>query len=145
MDTPIPDAPETVERFIERSIETEVVWALEGEESVAYAESNAQEGVAVLLFWSDRADAKRARKTRFKEYELVEIPLLEFIFRWLSGMADDEVLAGLNWSGRPEELEADPEQLQDDLLLAMDETMRAKYYDALQDALDPADPVEGAS
>lgn len=133
-------AAEARRRFITRAIEQEAVWFLENDEAAAYAESNEDEEGVVLLFWSDRADAKRARKTRFKEYEVAEISLLEFIFKWLSGMAEDEVLAGVNWTvGAPAGPELDPEQLQDDLLEAMGEEMCAAYYDALQSALDPAD------
>jgi len=134
------DPAESRQRFIARAIEQEVIWFLEQDESAAYAESSQDEEAVVLLFWSDRADAKRARKTQFKEYEVAEISLLEFIFKWLSGMAEDEVLVGANWTvGAPAGVELEAEQLQDDLLEAMGEEMRAAYYDALQSALDPAD------
>lgn len=129
--------------FIARVIENEAVWFLENDEGAAYVESSEDAEAVVLLFWSDRADAKRARKTGFKEYDVAEISLLEFLFKWLPGMAEDEVLAGVNWTGDPGGVELDPEQLQDDLLEAMGEEMRATYYDALQAALDPAlDPAE---
>lgn len=137
-------AEESRQRFIGRAIEQETVWFLENDEGAAYVESASDEDAVVLLFWSERADAKRARKTEFKEFEVAEISLLEFLFKWLSGMADDEVLAGVNWTGAPEELELDPEKLQDDLLEAMGEEMCATYYDALHAALDPAlDPLVG--
>jgi len=137
-----PAAGQVREGFISRVIQQEAVWFLENDEAAAYAESTSDEEAVVLLFWSERADAKRARKTRFKEYEVVEISLLEFIFKWLSGMSEDEVLAGVNWTGAPEGLELDPEQLQDDLLEAMGDEMRTAYYDALQAALDPAEPSD---
>jgi len=127
--------------FIAHAIEQETVWFLENDDGAAYVESASDEDAVVLLFWSQRADAKRARKTRFKEYEVVELSLLEFLFKWLPGMADDEVLIGVNWTGAPDELELDPEQLQDDLLEAMSEEMCATYYDALQEALDPGDDL----
>ncbi len=131
-------AEECRERFIARAIELETVWFLENDEGAAYVESGEDTEAVVLLFWSERADAKRARKTGFKECEVVELSLLEFLFKWLSGMAEDEVLVGVNWTGAPKELELDAEQLQDDLLEAMGEEMSAAYYDALQAALDPA-------
>jgi len=132
------------QRFMARVIEQEAVWFLENDEGAAFVEAAEDAEAVVLLFWSDRADAKRARKTGFKEYEVAEISLLEFLFKWLPGMAEDEVLAGVNWTvGAPAGLELDSEQLQDDLLEAMGEEMRATYYDALQAALDPAlDPAE---
>lgn len=143
------DANANRERFIARAIEQETVWFLEHDESAAYADSNEDEEAVVLLFWSDRAYAKRARKTEFKEFEVAEISLFEFIFKWLSGMADDEVLVGVNWTGDLIGLELDPEQLQDDLLEAMGEEMSATYYDALLAVLDPSldpapDPTEKA-
>lgn len=120
------------DEFIARLIETEVVFALELEESIASVESGEFDGEVVLLFWSDRADAKRARKTAFKEYEVIEISLFEFIFKWLSGMDEDEVLVGVNRVGALTGAECDPEQLQEDLLQAMDVEKRTGYYDALQ-------------
>ncbi len=137
---PAAASAESRQRFIARAIEQEVVWFLESDEAAAYVESATEEDEIVLLFWSDRADAKRARKTQFKEYEVAEVSLLEFTFKWLPGMAEDEVLAGVNWTvGNPAGPELDPEQLQDDLLEAMGEEMCAAYYDALQSALDPAE------
>lgn len=142
-------ADDSLQRFIARAIEQEAVWFLENDEGAAYVDSARDEEAVVLLFWSERADAKRARKTEFKEFEVAEIALLEFLFKWLSGMAEDEVLVGVNWTGAPEELELDPEHLQDELLEAMGDEMRETYYDALQAALDPTlepslDPAEQA-
>ena len=133
------DAQTDLQRFVARSIESEVVWVLEREDSTAYVDSNEDDDAIVLLFWSERAHAKRARKTVFKDYEVAEISLFEFVFKWLSGMAEDEVLAGVNWAGDLTGLELDPEQLQDDLLQTMDERMRTEYFDALQLELDAGD------
>ena len=129
------DAQANHERFIARAIDSEAVWVLEHEESIAYVDAGGDDEVA-LLFWSERAHAKRARKVMFKEYEVVELSLFEFVFKWLSGMADDEVLAGVIWTDDLTGLEVDPEQLQDDILKAMDQEVRDRYFDALQLALE---------
>ena len=73
------------ERFVARAVEAEVVWYLKsGTGAEASCPSNDDERRDVLMFWSDRAYASRARQSGFPEYEPAEIPL--FLFRSLSGM-----------------------------------------------------------
>ena len=67
-------------RFIERVIRAETVWALEGDDGFAWCESNDYEDRDVIVFWSDRAYAERARKSEFPEYVPVEISLFDFLF-----------------------------------------------------------------
>ena len=66
-------AEENHSRFIKRSIDHESVWGLKGPNGYGWCESNEYDDRDVLTFWSDRAYAKRARKSEFPEYELSEI------------------------------------------------------------------------
>lgn len=91
---------ENHDRFIRRIVESETVWTLSKDNSFAYAESNQNENPSdILLFWSDRAYAKRAKQNNYPEFEETAITLFNFLFRWLPGMAGEGVLAGTNWTG----------------------------------------------
>jgi hypothetical protein len=99
-------------RFIKRIIESEIVWALSNENGYAYAESNGDEDTPdVILFWSDKAYAKRAKQSNFPEFKETTITLFDFLYRWLPGMSGDGVLAGTNWTGDLVGLEYNPYEL----------------------------------
>ena len=103
---------ENHDRFIKRIVETEIVWALSNENGYAYAESNEDEDPPdVILFWSEKAYAKRAKLSNYPEYKETTITLFNFIFRWLPGMSGDGVLAGTNWTGDLVGLEFNPYKL----------------------------------
>src|SRR5688572_15034426 len=87
------------ERFVARVAEKEIVWGLASPRGFAVCPSNEDEERTVLMFWSDRAYASRVKQSAFAEYEPAEITLFDFLFRWLSGMEQDGVLAGTNFNG----------------------------------------------
>src|SRR4051794_16619526 len=87
------------ERFVQRAAEQEVVWGLASPKGFAVCPSNEDEQRTVLMFWSDRAHAMRVKQGNFPEYEPAEISLFDFLFRWLTGMQQDRVLAGTNFNG----------------------------------------------
>ncbi|MFC1706491.1 DUF2750 domain-containing protein [Planctomycetota bacterium] len=118
---------ENHERFVRRVVDDQTVWGLKGEGGWACCDSNDYEDVSVLLFWSDRAYAERARKAKFSEYEAGAISLFDFLFRWLPGMAGDDSLAGTNWTGDLVGLEYEPADLQQELKEALPETLLAEY------------------
>jgi hypothetical protein len=122
-------------RFIERVIRAETVWALRADDGFAWCKSNDHEDQAVIMFWSDRAYAERARKSEFPEYTLVEISLFDFLFRWLPGMAGDGVLAGANWAGQLIGVESDPDGLQDQITDQMPKDMIGRYIRTLKNAI----------
>ena len=91
---------ENHDRFIRRIVESETVWSLSNENGYAYAESNKGENPSdIILFWSDKAYAKRASQSNYPEYNETPITLFDFLFRWLPGMAGEGVCAGTNWTG----------------------------------------------
>jgi hypothetical protein len=123
------------ERFVSRVVESEVVWGLQAPTGLAVCPSNDQEERQVLMFWSDRGYASRAKQNHFPEYEPVEISLFDFLFRWLSGMLRDGVLAGTNWNGDLAGREIEPGQLRDQLLDAMGKDRVQRYSERLRVAL----------
>lgn len=129
------DCEADLQRFIRRVIDAETVHALKSDSGFAICESNEDEEQDVILFWSDRAYAERARKAEFPEYETAEISLFDFLFRWLSGMSGDGVLAGANWSGQLVGIESDPEELKEQITDQMPKEMLGDYIERLKKGL----------
>jgi hypothetical protein len=123
------------DRFVARVAGTEVVWGLESTDGLASCPSHEDEAREVILFWSDRADAARVKQTQFPEYDPIEVTLFDFLFRWLSGMQRDRVLAGPNWTGDLAGLETDPGDLRDQILTALGPDKAREYAQRLQNAL----------
>jgi hypothetical protein len=103
------------QRFIDRIIEKETVFYLANEEGVANSVSNDDEETVILMFWSDRAYASRAKQCFDEYFEEVEMDLFEFLYRWLPGMSGDGVLAGPNWNGFLVGREIDPFELREEI------------------------------
>jgi hypothetical protein len=93
------------------------VWALKSPTSGwAQCPSNEQEGIDILVFWSDRAYASRHRKEGWKDYAPTAIAFDEFIDRWIKGMHDDGVMVGPNWDANLWGLEVSPQEVAQRLL-----------------------------
>jgi len=101
-------------RFVSRVGQNEVVWGLKGTDGWAFAESNDNPNISIILFWSDEAYARRACSS-FPEKEPERIELFNFLYRWLPGMSGDGVLAGANWTGDLVGLESDPYELRSEI------------------------------
>lgn len=137
------DSQADSERFIKRVASSELVWYLTDGDGSASAESNEfateeDEPVAVLLFFSDEAYARRCQAAHFQDHEIESIPLFDFLFRWLPGMSGDGVLAGTNWSHDLVGLELDPfdlrEQVEAALSPAQSEEHARLYHQLTQGA-----------
>ena len=120
------------DRFISRVIESETVWYLTGENGAAVCESNDFENCDVILFFSDKAYAKRAKDQSFKEFEAQSTTLFDFLFRWLVGMDEDGIAAGTNWTGDLVGFEFDPQDLKDEIESAMGSEMLDSYIKELE-------------
>lgn len=129
-------------RFIAQVVEGEHVWGLSTEDGFLACESDEAEDRAVLPFWSDADDARTAQ-AELESSEVDSIELFDFLFRWLPGMEDDDVLAGTNWTAALEGKEVEPLNLQDEILDAMADDMRISYLDRL--AREVRDAAEDAS
>ncbi|MBU2708939.1 DUF2750 domain-containing protein [Zooshikella marina] len=115
------------ERFVSRVVSSEEVWYLSGENGAAICESYDFEDCDVIMFFSDKAYAKRAKEQSLNEYEVQSMSLFDFLFRWLVGMAEDGVAAGTNWTGDLVGLEFDPQDLKEEIEKAMDKEMLTIY------------------
>lgn len=123
---------ENHERFIKRIISTETVWYLSGINGTAMCESYDYEDLNVLLFWSDKAYAERAKKSEFNEYKVTSMSLFDFLFRWLRGMIKDGLIFGTNWTGDLVGLEFKPEDLKNEIEDNMGKEMIGKYIEDLK-------------
>lgn len=59
------------------------------------------DGHRALPFWSKSSRAERVagQVTAFAGFDVVAIPLDDWLTRWLPGLGRDDVLIGLNWAG----------------------------------------------
>ena len=118
---------ESHDRFIRRVIESEIVWYLNHPDGVANSCSNEDDETTILMFWSDQAYARRARKNGFEDYEEKSMDLFDFLFRWLSGMSSDGVLAGTNWTGDLIGVEINAYELRKEIESRMPEKIKQKH------------------
>jgi len=102
-------------RFVKRIIKSEAIWYLSHPDGVANSVSNDDEETTILLFWSDRSYASRAKKEAFFDYQEESIDLFDFLFRWLPGMSRDNALAGTNWTQDLIGVEKDPFKLREEI------------------------------
>jgi len=115
------------QRFIDRTVEDELVFYLANKDGVATSVSNEDDETVILLFWSDRAYASRAKKCFEENFDEMEIELFDFLYRWLPGMSGDEVLAGPNWNGDLVGREVDPFELREMIEEKLPSELAAKY------------------
>ena len=119
---------ENHDRFIRRIIESETIWALSNEDDYAYAKSNRDENPAdIILFWSDKAYAKRVKQSNYPEFKETTITLFDFLFRWLPGMSSEGVLAGTNWTGDLVGLECNSYELRLEIEAALSSEQKDRF------------------
>ena len=68
------------QRFLNRVVHKESVFYLSNRDGVANSVSYDDDETTILMFWSDRAYAKRANKTLTGEYSVIEMSLFEFMY-----------------------------------------------------------------
>ncbi|MDP3070111.1 MAG: DUF2750 domain-containing protein, partial [Opitutaceae bacterium] len=89
---------ESYDRFVDRVRHSGQAYGLRSPDGGwAVCPSHENEGVSVLVFWSDRAYAARHQKEDWSEYVPTAIALDEFIGAWLKGMHADGSMVGPNW------------------------------------------------
>jgi len=115
------------QRFIDRVVENETVYYLSSDDGVANSVSNDDEETVVLVFWSDRAYATRAKNIFEDDFAESEMTLFEFLYRWLPGMSGDGVLAGPNWNGDLVGKEIDPFELRTEIEESMTSELLENY------------------
>lgn len=93
---------EMADRFLDRVVDSGVVFWLTSASGAAQSESTRfvdadDTPLPVLLFFSDAAYARAVQGAHYTKYEVAQMPLFDFLYRWLPGMSGDGVAAGLNW------------------------------------------------
>lgn len=86
--------------FAREVVINQKVWTVRDEKGFI-APSNA-DNVRAMPFWStrNRIDNVIKNAPNYSHFEIHEISLGEFKERWLKGMQTDNLLVGVNWSGR---------------------------------------------
>lgn len=75
------------------------VWTLKDENGFPAPRNS--EGKRAMPFWSLRSRAERIIENvpAYQGFQAIGLPLEEWRTRWLPGLAKDDTLVGLNWSG----------------------------------------------
>jgi hypothetical protein len=140
------DSLADAERFVRRVIASETVWYLDTGDGAAWCESIdpsvSEETRPVLLFFSDRAYARRVQTRHFPECGVAATELFLFLYQWLHGMTGDGVLAGPNWTGDMIGLELKAYPLRATIEETMTEEHRRRCrqrYPALKGKADPGE------
>lgn len=102
--------------FIEGIKASGKVWGVATPEGLVICDSEEFEDTDVIPFWSDEADAKVQCTGEWEMYEPQVIDLDTFVERWLTGMAEDGVLAGPNWNSELAGLEIEPAEIAEQLI-----------------------------
>jgi hypothetical protein len=84
-------------QFVEQVAASKLVWGLKDKQGWANSHSSSGEELDVIPFWSDKAYAKASARDEWKKYLPVAIPLAEFLESWCVEMAENGVVAGINW------------------------------------------------
>ena len=90
------------EKFVQKICETEVVYALENDEGFATSSSNNfedEEGepVGIICFWSEKELANSCIDEEWKNYQISEVKISDFLENWCVGMSNDELIVGTNF------------------------------------------------
>lgn len=124
------------QQFIQAVIAGDEVWGLEGEEGLAISSSSNNDEQDVIPFWSSEALALAVAADDWAGFKPSSMSLVEFLENWLSGMHNDEILAGADWDASLEGKEVEPLQLALDLANAAEAAgleLEFSNYDSLAD------------
>ncbi len=85
-------------QFIKQVVATGEVWCLDHEEKgAAMSQSEDDEDIAVLPFWSSKALAAAHAKDEWSDYEIVSLDLALFLEQTIIQLSTDDMLVGTNW------------------------------------------------
>jgi hypothetical protein len=101
----------TVERFIRRVLDTEVVWAAAGEEGLARVASPTARARVVTLLWSERGGAEGWGSLVAAHAKGKRLTLSELLMDVLPRLAELNRLVGPDWGTEPLEPEIEPADL----------------------------------
>lgn len=129
------------ETFVKNVCKSKIVYGLESEEGFAisgsmdYDDENG-EPVEVICFWSEEAAAASCAREDWANYQVVEIPLGEFMENWCIEMNNDGLLAGIDFNENLNGSEIEPLELALELvkgLKSVNKTVAFETYSSLAD------------
>ncbi|RYV02060.1 DUF2750 domain-containing protein [Shewanella sp. OPT22] len=88
------------EAFYSEISESGKLWGIRDENGIPAPKT--ETGQRSMPFWSKKSRAEKIihNVPAYGAFETFEISVSEFIERWLPGLENDELLVGLNWSGK---------------------------------------------
>lgn len=94
-----PSAPLQASAFYAESCRAREVWTVQDATGFLVPEDG--RGKRAMPFWSSRArlDEVLRQVSGFRGCQATAVPLADWRAQWLTGMARDGLLVGLNWSG----------------------------------------------
>lgn len=125
--------------FAKAVCKSKIVYGLESEEGFAISDSadyddENGEPVEVICFWSEEAAAASCAKEAWANYQVVEIPLAEFMENWCIEMNNEGLLAGIDFDANLSGSEIEPLELALELakaLRSMNKTISFETYGSL--------------
>jgi len=127
---------ESYRQFIQKIVETEVVWGLTKDETWATSSSNEFEEAEVILFWSDENGAAACAEDEWEKYIPESISIVEFLENWCVGMYSDALLVGPDWESDLTGKEVEPLVIALDIIDSLKEknkTLNFTQYDSQQE------------
>lgn len=86
--------------FFEETVQQKKVWTIANEEGAPIA--NNDEGESIMPFWSTKTKADKIINIvpAYRNYQVQEIPLEDFLNNWIYRLKKDNLLIGINWCGK---------------------------------------------
>lgn len=134
-------------KFIDKIIQTKVIYTLIKEDEVAYCLSNVydtEQGEQALVFsyWSEEKKAQLCQKEEWKDYKIIQISLAEFIEGWCLGMAQEGIIGGIDFDEQLFGYEATALELLNDLIVKIEKKRQKITFKAFSSVQDLKDYIE---
>lgn len=86
--------------FLSEAIENQRVWTFRDENGFPAPQNS--EGNRAMPFWSTLSRVQTIINSvdSYQTFEPFEISLHDFMQKWLPGLENDDLLVGINWSGK---------------------------------------------
>ena len=86
--------------FLSEAIENQRVWTIRDENGFPAPQNS--EGNRAMPFWTTLSRVQKIINSvdGYQNFEHFEITLQDFIQKWLPGLEKDDLLVGINWSGK---------------------------------------------
>lgn len=115
------------DRFIERVIEFEKVYAIvENDDTIMYP-STENPTIPVVPFFSDAAYAQGLLEELDLKAKVQDMPLSDFLFGFLTNMAERRARIGTNWTSDGRGFEFDAKELRQQIVDEMSDEMLRRY------------------